>query len=236
MAWATPPTVTTGQLVTAANWNTLANDLLETAPAKVTTQGDIVYGTAANAIARLAAAAADGALLQQASGIPAWLAKGTALQGLRMNAGATASEWADMARTIYKAADETVNNSTTLQNDDSLVLPVAANEVWYFQMNVLYTSSGAADFKIGWTIPAAGALRWHAIYRNTAATDVVWAGGLETDVLSIAGTSALAVMVFATYKGGANAGDVQLQWAQNTAEVSDTKVLAGSAMIVTRLA
>src|SRR3990172_3586778 len=102
MAWTAPPSWTTGEVVTASHMNVHVRDnLLETAPAKATAAGDIFYATAANAIARLTAAAADGALLQQASGLPAWLAKGTALQGLRMNAGATAAEWADMARTIY---------------------------------------------------------------------------------------------------------------------------------------
>lgn len=51
----------------------MRDNLLETGPAKVTTQGDTLYATGANALARLA--------------------KGTAGQTLRMNAGATAPEW-----------------------------------------------------------------------------------------------------------------------------------------------
>ena len=34
------------------------------------------------------------------------------------------------ATTVYKTADEIVNNSTTLQNDDHLLLALGANEVW----------------------------------------------------------------------------------------------------------
>ncbi len=67
-------TYTIGEIVTAAIMKTYIKDNLnETAPAKVTTAGDIIYATAANAIARL--------------GI------GTAGQILRTNSGATAPEW-----------------------------------------------------------------------------------------------------------------------------------------------
>jgi len=55
MAWTTPRTWTTGELVTAALLNThIRDNLNETMPAKITTAGDLVYGTSANAIARRA--------------------------------------------------------------------------------------------------------------------------------------------------------------------------------------
>jgi len=60
--------------VTAAQLNAqISGNLLETAVAKVTTQGDIPYATGANALTRLP--------------------KGTAYQKIGMNAGATAPEW-----------------------------------------------------------------------------------------------------------------------------------------------
>jgi len=54
MAWATPPSFSSGNTLTAANMNTIGDDLLETVPAKVTTKGDICAATGANAIARVA--------------------------------------------------------------------------------------------------------------------------------------------------------------------------------------
>ena len=63
--------------MTASQLNThLRDNLLETAPAKVTTAGDLVYATAANALARLAV--------------------GAAYKPLRVNSGATAPEWAGL--------------------------------------------------------------------------------------------------------------------------------------------
>jgi len=73
MAYSTPATRATGYIVTAANWNELVNDIVETAVAKVTTAGDLTYATAANVLARL--------------GI------GTVGQLLRVNVGATAPAW-----------------------------------------------------------------------------------------------------------------------------------------------
>jgi hypothetical protein len=78
-------------VLTAANLNThLRDNLTETAVAKVTTQGDLAYATGANALARLA--------------------KGTAGQGLRMNAGATAPEWGD--RGVENETQEFVERGT----------------------------------------------------------------------------------------------------------------------------
>lgn len=71
MAWGTVRTWTTGELVTAAFMNTIRDQLLETAPAKVTTAGDLVYGSAANALARLGIGST-GQVLTVAAGLPSW--------------------------------------------------------------------------------------------------------------------------------------------------------------------
>lgn len=81
MAWTAPKTMG-NEPTLYTDWNTHVRDnLLETAPAKVTTAGDIVYATGANALARL--------------GI------GTANQVLRVNSGATAPEWGPGGLLVY---------------------------------------------------------------------------------------------------------------------------------------
>ena len=58
MAWTSPRTWTACEIVTATLLNTHVRDnLLETAPAKVTTKGDLVVATGANALARVGVAA-----------------------------------------------------------------------------------------------------------------------------------------------------------------------------------
>lgn len=75
MAYATPSTQSTGDVITAANWNVLINNWLASPNELVTTAGDIVYATAAEVLARLGL--------------------GTAGQFLKTNSGATAPEWGE---------------------------------------------------------------------------------------------------------------------------------------------
>jgi hypothetical protein len=64
MAWTAPRTWVTAEVVTAALLNTHVRDnLLQTAPALVTTKGDLVGGTAANTLNRLAVGTNDYVLI-----------------------------------------------------------------------------------------------------------------------------------------------------------------------------
>ena len=57
---------------------------------------------------------------------------------------------------VRKTADETVNNSTTLQNDDHLQLALAANDIYLVELFLLQQSPSLnSDFKCGWSYPAA---------------------------------------------------------------------------------
>ena len=72
MAWTAPRTWVVGEVLTAALLNThLRDNLLETAVAKVTTAGDVVYATGANALTRLGASGNGGKFLRFNSGATA---------------------------------------------------------------------------------------------------------------------------------------------------------------------
>jgi len=74
MAWTTPRTWVTGEIVTAALLNAQIKANMDlSAPAKLTTAGDMLYATGANATARLAKGT-NGNILHQASCAPAWTA------------------------------------------------------------------------------------------------------------------------------------------------------------------
>lgn len=131
-------------------------------------------------------------------------------------------------KTIYKSADETVNNSDVLQNDDALLFAVAANEVWAFTIVCLLTSNSTADFKAGWSVPTAATMKWTNAFDNTMYNESqAYSYGTATDSIA---------EFYGTVFVGANAGNVTFQWAQNTATVVDTKVLKGSYIIAHRLA
>ena len=133
----------------------------------------------------------------------------------------------DNPGTIHKTADQTVNNSTTLVNDTDLVVPLLANRKYYWFMRVRFQSNSTPDIKFTWTVPsgATGGRRREL----TAATEVSygttsnWPGSTGVNRQGYAGGY---VEVSTT------AGNLQFQWAQNTADASNTAVLKGSLFLV----
>jgi len=214
------------------------DNLLETAPAKVTTAGDTVYGTGANAIARLAAGVQGALKRMGAASVPNWLALGAAKQYLRTNAGVTDVEYAGpICQLTRKTADEIINNSTTLQNDDHLVFAIGANETWLFMLLIIYSSPGLGpSFKADITVPAGGTLM--SGWRGNATVQsqfIALAASVSAVWVTTAGVQ-LSLAAHGIVRNGGTAGNVQLRWAQNTATVEDTKVYTDSHILAHRLA
>lgn len=131
---------------------------------------------------------------------------------------------------LSKAANETVNNSTTLQNDDDILFSIGANEVWIFHMIFRGALKAASDLKMDWSLPSGASKAWqYTAWRS----GVGWADGEQ-------GTGQFAVLVSVNdnyiirasgkLTNGATAGTAQFQWAQNTAAVEDT-ILVGTQFI-----
>jgi hypothetical protein len=140
----------------------------------------------------------------------------------------------------YKSADSTaVNNSETLVNCTELLWATTASAVYAFEAVIFASAANTtADFKCGWTVPASTTMSWNRTDLFNAAS------GATPTVLAAVGdaiTSGSANgswgMVF---KGVAftstTAGNIQFQFAQGTADVSDVKVLKGSNIRFWRLA
>ena len=154
-----------------------------------------------------------------------------------MNSGATAPEWdtddtGTTITTVRKTADETVNNSATLQNDDVLLLALAANETWYFMLTFGHVGNGAADIRVGFTIPAGATMRYGCSAARMTDLDTVnfcvSIPGSGTTQAYAGGTDQRHVTLSGVVVNGGTAGDLQFQWAQDTATVVDTKVLTNS--------
>lgn len=133
---------------------------------------------------------------------------------------------------VYKASDETVNDSATLQDDDDLVFSIAANEVWAFQCYFIYTSGTTPDIKIGFTAPSGATGYWTRLANTVANTDF---STPATESLPASGGSDARFLV-GVIINSSTAGSLQLVWAQDTQDASDTKVLAGSWLIASQLA
>jgi hypothetical protein len=134
--------------------------------------------------------------------------------------------------TVYKSADETVNNSATLQDDDHLILPVLANETWSFKMTLLNDSAPTADIKVKFTVPSGTTMKWMKGEPNPDSSVLNTEG--TTYMIPTGGSEIIDTLIGIITVGG-TAGNVTLQWAQNAAEVSDTKILKGSSIVAWRL-
>lgn len=136
------------------------------------------------------------------------------------------------SKVVRKSADESLKNSTTLQNDDELLFAVAANEVWEFllDLRLIRDSGSSQNMKIAFAVPSGATL----VYTNS------W-GGPESES---DGTAALALGIATSvkryrsrylYVGGAAAGNVQLQWAQSVSEDYNHTVKANSFIVAHKL-
>ena len=150
---------------------------------------------------------------------------------------------------IAKTADETVNSSTTLQDDNHLVLPVAASAVYTFEIDLYTTESTdfVGDIKVSFTCPTGATFDMHGIGAHT--TDLTtgtsangeWIGKLATTSAGAnltfgVGTGLTGIRVHGRLVMSSTAGNFQLQWAQNASDASGTTVKAGSFMTMTRVA
>lgn len=149
---------------------------------------------------------------------------------------------------VRKTADESVTSSTTLQNDNELLLAASANCTYTFRVWIMATDATDAngDIKFGFTFPTGATCHFSGkgphsllasgafgdgeyIARNTATSgSSVATYGLTTSVIGIELTGLLIV--------GGTAGNLQLQWAQNSSDANATTVQAGSFMTLERVA
>ncbi|THA31797.1 hypothetical protein E6R18_15825 [Streptomyces sp. A1277] len=144
---------------------------------------------------------------------------------------------------VTKAATQTVNNSTTLVNDDSLFVPVEAGGVYEVTAWIVHSSQTAGDIAIGWSGPSGSTMTWGVqgpAASATAASDsaanfqqrsISQTAGLGGGAGTAVCTDARGVLTV-----GSMSGLLRMRWAQNTANASDTQVLGGSHLRVKRIA
>ncbi len=128
--------------------------------------------------------------------------------------------------TIIKTLEEVIQSTTTYQNDDELHIYMAANEVLCFMFHIIWNTGATPDIKLKFTGPTGATMFWQKRNTEPDFND-------ESDVIVESGPGAnrLRAVVGIIYNGS-TAGEFRLQWAQNTSDASDTKVLAGSALII----
>lgn len=142
------------------------------------------------------------------------------------------------SRFYHKTADETVNNSAVLQNDDHLVSAALDADSyyaieWFFAVTCTNTTPGFKfQFAFSQTPQARRFVVQQAEGGNTDAGDATTTGTMFFPVSSNS-SYAMGSGVFRT--NATTGGTCTLQWAQQIATAANTQLLAGSWMRLTKL-
>ena len=171
--------------------------------------------------------------VQETSG-PTSLLVGSILDGQHIVRTGTALVGANEATLISKTANETISSTTVLHNDNTLFVPMLANQTYRFRLTAYFDTVAAADFKFRHAGPAApvsvrifrftilpAAIAFSNIAIDTAYSDA------DVVCLSASGNGGY-VVLDADIVNGPNAGNFNFQWAQNTSNAGNTTVLKGS--------
>jgi hypothetical protein len=149
-------------------------------------------------------------------------------------------------RYVIKDADEVVNNSAVLQNDDELVVTLPPNGLFEIEVYLAVdANSDTSDLIIDYTTTGdvteheTAARAYHGrgtnstSLSNSGATNSQWTSSFGTDVnygLDASGWALVMEKLIAeTFDQG---GTLQLRWCQANAEANDTVMKAGSYMKV----
>jgi hypothetical protein len=143
-----------------------------------------------------------------------------------------------------KAADQTVNNSTVLVNVTDLVSPLPVAGMFGFRVVLFHDSATAADIKFAFTWPAGASARWGVQGIAVGAAGTTGDGQFGTATVSgasvavggagVGSANTLLSIIEGGITMGGTAGNLQLQFAQQTADLSDAIIRFRSRIIVWR--
>lgn len=139
---------------------------------------------------------------------------------------------------VRKTSDQTVNNTAALGNDAELVLAVAASTTYDLYLRLIINSGTTPDFKALFTFPAGLTASLQIQEGATPAAATAMSGPYtQASSLPINGVAADQVAVITGIViVSSTTGNLQLQWAQNTANASNTTVKANSYMRLWKMA
>ena|SRR5688572_20875385 len=130
-----------------------------------------------------------------------------------------------------KSADETVTSSTTLQNDDHLLVSVAANTTYLLEMDFVFSANASGDLKTTFTVPSGttGALNMTSDAGTSTGVSMT-----STAVWDGTGTDEQA-RIWGRVVTSSTAGTIRLQWAQNASFGTGTIIRNGSSLKIFRI-
>lgn len=177
--------------------------------------GDILYASSPTQLSRLPIGA-EGKLLKVVSGLPSW---------------------GDAEITVVKSEIETINSNAVLHNDTELYFAAVASSIYLVKFYVDFTTSSTPDIKFGLAGPTGATIKWwtNGLLGATSATTAI-NPYTESSSIGITSPAAGIEIIEAIVTIGETAGNVYLQWCQNTSNAADTSVNANSFLQVKKIA
>lgn len=158
----------------------------------------------------------------------------TAASAIRAGGRITAAEIQGVAPlAAYKSGDQPLTSSTALASDSALVIAVLANAVYDVDVLLYYTgfTAGSSDIKVSFTYPS-GATSQSVTYLGKSTGLAVAQGTVALGTAQAFGSNGtsniMALNLWFTLSVSSTAGNLQLQWAQNTSSGTATTVKTGS--------
>jgi len=134
----------------------------------------------------------------------------------------------------FKTSDETINNSSTTQDDDELFIAIGASDTWSFDIDLIYDTGTTPDIKFAVSVPTGATGLWSFVDSSSNVTHST--DGVSTGFSPGGGAGFIRQVRITGYViNSTNTGNITLRWAQNTADASDTIVKAGSRFVGIRL-
>jgi hypothetical protein len=133
-----------------------------------------------------------------------------------------------------KGSNQSLASSVSLQNDNAVLLAVAANTTYKWLCTLFYTggTEGSSDLQFNWTGPSGAAWTFTADYRNTSGVFVGGVGFTQASANIVCGSNGSSFLCAVKMSGilivGSTAGTFQLQWAQDTSNSTATVMQANS--------
>lgn len=141
-----------------------------------------------------------------------------------------------------KTSTESVTSSVTLQNDDQLVVALAANSTYFVQMVIRYDGATAGDIQVQFTGPGGATIfgQWVGNPFSAAGlTDVRVVPLIAFSAAEAFGCLGAGTDTSLSFQGnvatGGSAGNLQLQWAQGTSNGTATRVFGQSFIAAWRI-
>lgn len=135
---------------------------------------------------------------------------------------------------VYKTVDEVRTSDTAFADDSHLLFPVATNTKYAFYAHIRFLAHVTPDIKIQIVGPAGLTLAKFATWGENSNGNAYNFGlpnrSFASSISIASGSSTIPGFMncYGIVETGATAGNIAIQWAQNSSSASPTQVNAGS--------